>query len=141
LAGTGVLLAAAEDEVVFAGKVPVATGGFTGVEVVPVLLPVAWFFPDVAFVAVDWVLPAVAFGPAAEVLAGDGAGVGAFVLLTGVLLPVPLLLPAAVAGVGFAAEVPFLAGDGVGVGDAFELLAPVFCAVAIVAIAVTSARI
>ena len=135
-------MAAADDEVVFwAGKVPVATGGFTGVEVVPVLLPVAWPFPDVVLTVVDWVLPAAAFGPAAEVLAGDGAGVAAFVLLTGVLPAFPCLLPAALPGVGFAVEVPFLAGDGVGVGDAFELLAPVFCAVAIVAIAVTSARI
>ena len=63
------------------------------------------------------------------------------VLFTGVLLAVACLFPAAVAGVGLAVDAPLLAGVGVGVGDAFPLLAPEFCAVAMVAIAVTSARI
>jgi hypothetical protein len=78
-------------------------------------------------------------------------GVVVFTAFAGVLLGVAWVLLVAVDGVGLAVEVPFLLADpgvGVGVGDGdaafwppeLELLAPGFCAVAIIAIAVASAR-
>jgi hypothetical protein len=78
------------------------------------------------------------------------AGVAVFTAVAGVLLDVVWALLAALDGVGLAVDVPLLLVDpgvGVGVGDAafwppeLELLAPGFCAVAIIAMAVASARI
>src|SRR5262249_42545835 len=68
-------------------------------------------------------------------------GCAPWFVFQGLSCPSPALFPAAVGGVGLAVDAPLLAGVGVGVGDAFPLLAPEFCAVAMVAIAVTSARI